>query len=156
MTDSARDGGQAKALPSAFRHPLANVRAVRVLWAPLMGEQLVARFANGQLYFVLSTQLMIWGFLGGLLIALIGAIAQGVSSGPVLGIALGLSVIVVGLLLAALARNSQRGVALLYLPYVRELRPKVRPGQLTSLFRQGSEELLELIRLYPEAFPQGR
>lgn len=156
MTDSARDAAHRDELPSPLRHPLANVRAVRELWTPFMGEQLAARFASGQLYFVLSLNFLIWGVVGGAVVAIIGGVIRGSQAGPVFGIALGISVVVVGLMLAVIASNSQRGVALLYLPYVRELRPKVKLGRLTALFRQGSEGLLELIRLHPEAFPKPR
>lgn len=156
MTDAARDSQGPQPLPSVLRHPLANVKAVRELWTPFMGEQLANRFANGQLYFVLSVNFLVWGFIGGLFVAVIGGLVRGIQTGPVFGIALGICVIVVGLMLAVIASNSQGGIARIYLPYVRELRPKVKLPRLTALFRQGSAELLELIRLHPEVFPRAR
>jgi len=156
MTDSARGGDQQSAVPSMLRHPLANVQAIRELWTPLMGWQLAARFSTGQLYLVLSNLFLIWGFIGGVVVALIGALVRGSGEGPVFGITLGISVIIVGILLGGMARSSQRRVALMYLPYVQELLPKMRLGRLTALLRQGSAELLELVRLHPEAFPKPR
>ena len=153
MTD-ARD--TAAPLPSALRHPLANVKAVRELWTPLMGEDLASRFSNGQLYWVLSVGFIVWGFVGGVGIALIGGIVRGIGTGPVFGITLGIVVIVVGLMLSVIAGNSQRRVAWMYLPYVRELRPKMKLGRLLALLRQGSPELQELTRLHPEVFPKPR
>lgn len=155
MTDSPR-GGLHESVPSMLTHPFANVQAVRELWTPLMGEQLAGRFSSGQLYLVLSNLFLIWGFVAGVVIALIGALVQGTGSGPVFGITLGISAMIVGVLLGLLARSSQRRVAMMYLPYVRELRPKVRLARLTALLRQGSAELLELVELHPEAFPRAR
>lgn len=156
MTDAARAPHDSDVVPSVLRHPLANVKAVRELWTPLMGEDLAARFANGQLYWVLSVSFIVWGFVGGAVVAVIGGVVQGIGAGPVFGITLGICVIIVGLMLSFLAGNSQRRVAWMYLPYVRELRPKVKLGRLLALLRQGSAELQELIRLHPEVFPKPR
>ncbi|AYG03348.1 hypothetical protein [Gryllotalpicola protaetiae] len=154
MTDAARE--TAAPLPAVLRHPLSNVKAVREVWTPFMGEDLANRFANGQLYWVLSVNFIVWGFVGGAAVALIGGIVRGISTGPVFGITLGIVVIIVGLMLSVIAGNSQRRIVWMYLPYVRELRSTMRVGRLLALLRQGSPELQELFRLHPEVFPKPR
>ncbi|GAA4161858.1 hypothetical protein GCM10022286_20070 [Gryllotalpicola daejeonensis] len=156
MTDAPEDDEFYRALatlPSVYFHPVANARGTRSTWEHIMGPRIARRYARMQLLFGIAIQLYVWGFVGGILLVVIGSFAIGPGAAIPIGVTLGLLAIFVGLVLYYVGFASRRGAVTELLELVRRVNPRMSRGELTEYLDYDPSRLRTIALLNPEVFP---
>ncbi|GAA4168360.1 hypothetical protein [Gryllotalpicola koreensis] len=139
-------------LPSIYLHPLANPRALRARLKPIVGAHLARGAARAQRLTGLAAQFFVWGFVGGIVVVIIGIVLWGADSGPALGATLGFLVLMTGVVLYYCGLGARRSAVTRLLQRMRSVDPAATRSTANALYNGGPTSLARYAREHPGVF----